>query len=157
LLVGTKEMLRKCAFPGVRLREVSLKPSPVVRVLGTMFDSNMKMESQVSAICRSSWFHLHVISKLRRSLSQKTCKKLMHAFVTSRIDMCNSLLTSISKKDILRLQRIQNAAARITCQLSKQEHISATPQSLHWLRIPQRITYKVALLVFKVLHRLAPQ
>ena len=56
-----------------------------------------------------------------------------HAFVTSRIDYCNSLLYGISDYNINRLHRIQNTTARIVTNTGKYDHITQILQKLHWL------------------------
>ena len=56
-----------------------------------------------------------------------------------------------------RLQSVQNASARLIYRLRRSDHISDALASLHWLRIPERIEYKIAVLVYKVLNGLAPR
>ena len=58
---------------------------------------------------------------------------VVHAFVTSGIDYCNSLLYGISDYNINRLQWIQNSAARIVTNTRKYDHITPILQKLHWL------------------------
>ena len=82
---------------------------------------------------------------------------LVHAFITSNLDYCNSVLYSISKHQINKLQHIQNAAARLVRNKHKFEHITPVLKDLHWLKIEQRIEYKTILLTFKARHGLAPQ
>ena len=49
-----------------------------------------------------------------------------------------------------------NAAARsITC-LRRSDHITDTLASFHWLRAPERITFKLAVIVYRALHGTAP-
>jgi hypothetical protein len=55
-----------------------------------------------------------------------------------------------------RLQSMQYAAARLIFNLKRSDHITDALISLHWLRIPERIRYKVAVLKYKVLHESAP-
>ena len=50
------------------------------------------MERQVSAICKSAFFHIQNISRIRRFLTVNSTKALVHTFVTCRLDNCNSLL-----------------------------------------------------------------
>jgi len=67
---------------------------------------------------------------------------LVAALVLSRLDYCNSLLFDLPAILIQRLQSVQNAAARLIYNLRRCDHISDALISLHWLRVPQRITFK---------------
>ncbi len=78
----------------------------------------------------------------------------VHAFVTSRLDYCNSLYCGISNCQIARLQLV--AAARLLLKCRKYEHITPVLKSLHWLPVCQRIDFKILLFVYKSLHNLAP-
>ncbi len=83
-------------------------------------------------------------------------KKLVHAFMTSRLDYCNALLGGCPASPINKLYIIQNAAARVLTRSRKYDHITPILQSLHWLPIKFRISYKILLLVYKTLDSLAP-
>ena len=84
--------------------------------------------------------------------------------ILSRIDYYNAMFHGAPSYSIKRLQRVQNNAARIILEASRQSHVSPLLRTLHWLRIQQRIQHKVSLLTFKVhstsmpsyLHRLIP-
>ena len=77
---------------------------------------------------------------------------LTHAFVTSRLDYCNSLLHGISKSLITRLQHVFNSAARIVSKTKMCNHITPVLKSLHWLPVLQRCAFKTVLLTFKAIH-----
>ena len=74
----------------------------------------------------------------------------------SHLYYCNSLLYGIPQYQFNRLQRILNAAARVVCQVPRFEHITPSLKKLHWLPVRYRVQFKIALLVFKVLHGEAP-
>ena len=113
-----------------------------------IFDSCLNMESHVNTICKRAYFHIHNISLIRRYLDVKTTSALIQAFVTSRMDYCNSLLYGTSQKVLDKLQRVQNTAARVVSRRRKHDHITPVLQSLHWLPVKYRIEYKIILLVF---------
>src|SRR5438552_5284495 len=79
-----------------------------------------------------------------------------HAFVTSRLDYCNSLFYGISKTLATKLQHVLNCAARIVTRTRMSSHIIPVLKSLHWLPVTQRCMFKTALLTFKAIHCLAP-
>jgi len=81
----------------------------------------------------------------------------VHAFVSSRLDSCNSLLAGVSSQLLQRLQVVKNAAARLVTGARRSEHMTPVLRDLHWLPVRQRITFKTAVLVYKCLHGMAPQ
>ena len=123
---------------------------------GVLFDQNMTMHKNITKTCASCYFHLRNISSIRDSLTDKATIQLVHAFVSSRIDYCNSLLYGILEHAIKKLQRVQNLAARVVTRSSKYISITPTLKKLHWLPVKYRIIFKVVLLTFKALHGLAP-
>jgi len=82
---------------------------------------------------------------------------MVHAFVASRVDYCNSVLHRASATNLQPLQNVLNAAARIILRKRKFDHITTEVRDrLHWLPVRQRIEYKVCVMMFKCLHQAAP-
>ena len=102
------------------------------------------------------FFHLHNISSIRRVLDMKTTVIIVQALVISRLDYCNSLLCGLPTILIKKLQRVQNAAARVIAKAGRRDHISPILFKLHWLPVQFRIKYKILLLTYRALHGLAP-
>ena len=93
--------------------DCSIEAVTCVKSIGAHLDSKLKMDSQVSAICRSAWFSLYQLGKLRKYLTEEQTKSMVHAHVTSRIDSNNALLLGLPKSKLKRIQLVQNAAARL--------------------------------------------
>ena len=115
------------------------------------------LKDHVKALVRAASFSIYCIGKLRCYHDKFSVERLVHAFVSSRLDYCNSLLFGLPERDISKLQRVQNAAARLVVKCKKQDHMKPILRDLHWLPVQQRIWYKIALLTFKALHGMAPK
>ena len=76
--------------------------------------------------------------------------------ITNRIDYCNSLLCGLPDNSLNKLQRVQNAAARLITGTTKFSHKTSVLRTLHWLPIKQRVQFKMLILVFKAINGLAP-
>ena len=81
---------------------------------------------------------------------------VLYAFVTSRIDYCNGILYGLPVCVITKLQRVQNAAARLLASSRKYDHITPALQELQWLPVKYRIHFKILLSTFKTLNGMAP-
>ncbi len=131
-------------------------PSSKVKNLGVVLDRNLSFENHISHVTKTAFFHLRNIAKLWNMLSVSDAEKLVHAFMTSRLDYCNALLGGCPAYLINKLQIVQKAAARVLTRLRKYDHITPILQSLHWLPIKFCISYKILLLACKALNDLAP-
>ena len=109
------------------------------------------MEKFVNSKCQSAYYHMRNIAKIRPFLNTKSIEQLVHAFITTNLDYCNSLLCGLPQTLLTKLQRIQNSAARLITKKSKRASISPILYQLHWLPVEQRITFKVLLIMFRAL------
>lgn len=107
IIFGPKHHRDKLSKDVASLNSINLASSTAARNLGVILSSHIKQMS------RTVFFHLRNIAKIRPILSQKDTEKLVHAFVTSRLDYCNSLLSGCTNTSLKNHQLIQNAEARI--------------------------------------------
>ena len=111
----------------------------------------------ISHICWTCYFRQRQLRTVRCSLPPYILKTLLHAFVSCRLDYCNSLFSGLPARVIARLQSVQNTAARRFGGTSKFESVQpALRDALHWLPVGERSTFKVALLTYRALHGLTP-
>ena len=67
---------------------------------------------------------------------------LVQAFIISKLDYCNSLLTGLPKYLVKRFQGVENAGARLVSGSKKYEHISPVLHQLHWLPVEKKNHFK---------------
>lgn len=115
------------------------------------------MVTQITQTCKAAFFHIFNIRRIRKFLSFDTVQTLVNAFVISRLDYCNSILFGLPNTELQKLQRVQNTAARLICNVNKFDHITPTLVKLHWLPVRYRINFKILLITFQVIHGLAPK
>ena len=156
LLIGTRQQLAKVNLSHITVGAMDIAPQPVAKNLGVWFDSNLSMSTHISKTCSSGFYFLYNIRCIRKYLTKETTQTIIHAFISSRLDYCNSLLYGLPNSQLSKLQRVQNAAARLVFQESKFCRITPLLRSLHWLPVKYRIDFKILLLTFKAIHKIAP-
>ncbi|KAK7088651.1 hypothetical protein V1264_022550 [Littorina saxatilis] len=157
LLVGTRQKIASLTVTDLQLDDATVPFSPAVKSLGVFLDSTLSMQTHISVIIKTCFFHLRRIASIRRYLTHDAFVKLAVSLIFSRLDYCNSLLAGLLASSIHGLQRVQNAAARLTLRKTKRDHITPLLCSLHWLPVNTRISYKLSTLVYKCLNDSAPE
>ena len=127
------------SLPPLRFGTDIIKPSSHARNIGTIFDTAMSILPHVNNVCKSAFYYLGNISRVRKYLSMQTAEILIHAFVTPKLNHCNSLLYNVPKNVIEKLQSVQNAAARLITCSRKCDHIAPILFDLHWLPVSEQL------------------
>ena len=148
ILFGTPQQLKKVNITKINICEAAIYPADVVKDLGVWFDSSLTMTTHINKTSASAFFYLYNIRHIRKFLSRQHTEILIHAFISSRLDYCNSLLYGLPDSSIHKLKRIQNAP--------KLFHITPLLMELHWLPVRQRIAFKLLLITYKSLNQMAP-
>jgi hypothetical protein len=156
MLIGSKQQLQKVNVNEIQVGASLVQSAKSARNLGVIFDENMSLVSHVNQICKRGYHQLTRIRQIRKCIDRNAAESLVHSFVTSTLDYCNSLLYGCPSFLINKLQILQNCAARIVTNTHKYEHITPVLKDLHWLPIPSRIEYKIGLLTYKCLNNQAP-
>ena len=113
MLIGAKQQLSKVNIDGLSVGSIKFAPFTVVRNLGSWFHSDLNLQEQILKTCKSGFSHLYNIRRIRKYLFLESASTLVHAFIISRIDYCYSLLFGLPSVHLLKLQRLQNVAARL--------------------------------------------
>ena len=92
LVIGTQWQLSKVNISLITVGNSVIIRSSVVRNLGSYIDDKLSMNSHINKVCNASFYYLHNIRWIRKHLSRHSSETLIHAFVSSWLDYCNSLL-----------------------------------------------------------------
>ncbi len=157
MVLGTTSGLLKTTTSTIRVGEKTIRSVRSARNIGGYFEEDMKKETHVTHTCKAAWYRLHQISKIRFYITEDQTKTLVHAYVTSKLDLNNSLLTGITSTLLSRLQLIQNCAAKVIVRQKKHGHVTPILINLHWLPVQQRICFKILLLTYKAVNGSGPQ
>ena len=116
-----------------------------------------KNTKHINCLSSSLCHQLRNIQNIRGKLDFNAAKTVVQALILSKLDYCNSLLVGTPECHLSQLQHVQNMACRVVCNLRKYDHVSTSMYSLHWLRVREDITYKIAYLVYCCKMGSAPQ
>jgi hypothetical protein len=157
LLLGTPQQLQKVDNTTLPLTpDTVLTPAKSARNLGFVFDSTLSHHDHITSITKSCFCHIRDLRRIRPCLDHNTAANIATSLVQSKLDYCNSLYYGLPKLEINRLQNIQNALARVVAIQRRHEHVTPTLQALHWLKIPERIEYKLLSITYNTLHTSQP-
>ena len=140
----------------LRVGSAFIMPVRSVRDLGVYLDADFTMKTHITATVKACFTALRQIRSVRRSLPPDALLTLVRALVVSKVDYCNAVLAGVPGYLLDRLQSVLNAAARLVFSARRSEHITPLLRELHWLRVPERIKFRLCVLVYRCLHDTAP-
>ena len=152
IIIGSPYNLKKVVTKYIVVGNHKIFKSKQVINIGAIFDTSATMEAQVVKTAQTAWYHLYSINEIRPYLTTEQTRCVIHAYVTSRLDQNNSLLSGVPETTLLcKLQKVQNAAAKLILGGRKWDHATPFLQELHWLPLSHSPIFKTVLLVYKTL------
>ena len=109
LILTSKSYKKPIPVIYVTLNGTIVNPSSNARNLGVHFDQHFTLNEHISKVTKSCYVSLRNINAIRPYLSQSAAETVIHAFITSKLDLCNGLFIGLPANKINRLQKIQNA------------------------------------------------
>jgi hypothetical protein len=132
-------------------------PAASVRDLGIYLDADVSMSTHVSRTVSSCFGALRRIRSIRRSVSKSVLLTLVVSLVLSRLDYGCATLAGSSSELLNRLQSVLHAAARLVHSARRYDHVTPLLRDLHWLRVPERIKFRLAVHTYRCLSGQAPR
>jgi hypothetical protein len=114
------------------------------------------MQAHVAKTVSNCFGVLRQIRSIRRSVTKPVLQSLVVSMVLTRLDYGSATLAGLPNTLLNRLQSVLHAAARLIYSARKYDHVTPLLRDLHWLRVPERIAYRLAVLAFRCQHGTAP-
>ena len=157
ILFYPKSLQDQVIIKGSFVEDDCIRYSQAVKNVGVWLDKNLTFDKHVNSIVSHCYKLIKNIGRIRRVISKEQTEMLVHSIITSKLDYCNSLLINTSQANLFKLQKVQNAAARLVVRGRKRDGISKVLKELHWLKIESRIIFKILLLTYKRIYGLCSQ
>jgi len=152
---STTRRLKSLPSAAVRVGEDHVLPSVTVRDLGNFIDHDVALRPHASCTVFGCFAVLRHLRSIRRSASYSVFQTLVVSLIKLRLNYGNAKLAKLPLSQLRRLQSVLNAAARLIHR-SSQNTITPLLRNLHWLRMPERIDLKLAMLVYRCVNDLSP-
>jgi hypothetical protein len=157
IVFGSQQVLQKLRIHGAFISQtICVRFVSNVKNIGFRIDSCLTLRNQVMTLKSSCFLKLRKLAKMKAFLNQQQMQILTQSLVISSIDYCNALYFGIDSNLLNQLQGIQNRACRIVFGLKRKESVADYLKRLHWLKVSERIEFKILLLTYKALNGLAP-
>ena len=150
IIFGSKRNLSYLINKSITIGECTIHSDVAcVKSLGAYCDRHLKCDKHVTFMCKTVWYQLFQMSKIKQFLTIEQLKSVIHAYATFRIDQNNSLLLELPKEYINHLQYVLNAASKLILGL-KNDIVTPVFITLHWLSVEYRSLFKVLLLTLNL-------
>ena len=157
IIFGTCQQLKKIDHITIGIGSENIVPIEHVRNLGFFYGQALQNTIHINKLSSSLCHQIKNIQNIRGKLDFEAAKTVVQALIISKFDYCNSLLVGLPECCLSQLQRIQNMACRVVCNLRKYDHVTAPMKSFHWLRVREYISYRIVCLVHQCKVGTAPQ
>ena len=135
VIFGARAQLAKTNISSIGVVGDIVDRSMVVKYLGVHLDEQLKLDKHVTEKCKKATYNLYNIRKIRNSLTISACKTLVQGLVLSHLDYANAIFIGISKRNIQRMQKVQNMAAKLVLNRDKWSSSKKSLKQLHCLPI----------------------
>ena len=158
LLIMPPSMAKEICIGGTFIDGKCIRFVKSAKNLGVLLDEELSFEAQILTLVKSCFHVIRNLSRIKDFLTYEQLRTAVSAYILSKLDYCNSIYYGINSVLLNKMQYVQNSAARLLRKKGSfhQLDTNACFKKLHWLRIRERIIFKICLLVHKSLIGAAP-
>ena len=158
LVIAPPSIQPEIIIHGVFIQNVCIRFVKSAKNLGVMLDNELSFECQINKVVKGCYATIKQLSQIKGFLTSEQLNQLVASDIFSQIDYCNALYYGINANLIMKLQRVQNCAARLVSKFKiPSAKMDKVLLDLHWLKVKFRSVYKILLIVHNCLHHTAPK
>jgi len=135
---------------------VRVAPVTAARNLGIYLDGDVSMCTHVTTTVRACFAMLRQIRSVRYSLPRPAMLTMLRSLVINKLDSCSSVMAGAPHVLLHRLQSVLNAAVRLVFSARRSDHTIPLLCELHWLKVPERVMFRLCVLTYRCLNDTAP-
>ena len=154
VVVGSAQLIKRLPPISLSLLGKTIPPVPFAKDLGVYIDQYLPYDVHFTKTASNCMNQLVHIRRIKHLLNKKTLLLLINSFVFSKLFYCSLVWGNTSKRNLHKLQLVQNFAARVVLRLWKFEHIPRGRRSLGWLDVTEKILSNDLVLALKCVNRL---
>ena len=117
-------------LPSATMLRTQIKPVTVAKDLGVYRDCHINFNEQITIPDSDCMFKLTRVNRIKHLIDKKKLIYLINALVFSKLFYCSTIWSSMSEKNVKKLQLVQNYACRIVAGLRKYDYVSEALKSL---------------------------
>ena len=145
-------------LPHLQLDSEILQVSSCEKLLGINIDNSLSWHTHVSNTLKRCNSYLYLLSRIKHFLSIETRKLFYNAYIMPHLDYCCVVWGNCNQSLLDKVVRFQKQAARVILHVTDfntpSEEMFST---LNWMTFPERIKYQKSILMYKIIHKRAPQ
>jgi hypothetical protein len=141
----------------ITIGDASIDQTTDADYLGLRIDDSLSWKAQINKICKNIGAKIGELKHIRKSANQEMLLYFYDTFIQPVIDYGITLWSRVPKKDLNKIQKLQNTCARIITQnYDYNTRGLEIIKSLKWMNIRERAEYFTCILLFKCLYNLTP-
>ena len=158
LVIAPPSIQPEIIIRGVFIQNICIRFVQSAKNLGVILDNVLSFECQITKVVKGCYSTIKKLSQVKGFLSQEDLKQLVSSYIFSQMDYCNALYYGISANLMMKLQRVQDCAARLVCKSKiTARNMDKVLLDLHWLKVKFRSVYKICLITHNCLNQQAPK
>ena len=136
LVMGTRQLLSTLPEDFlVTLLGKEIYPVSSAKDLGIILDKSLTCDDHITEVVSKCEAALCQNNRVKHLLDTKAIVTLIKTLVFSKVFYFSSVCSNASKKNVDRLQKVKNFAARVVTDIRKFDHITPVLTQLNWLSV----------------------